>query len=209
MSQLRLQNEEGRLMMSYREQKYSVALLTTLGISLLSMLIISSGGGGTPPSRTATGQQEDQQNAINSTDAIFIQTSDIENQSNTLVGPTQNQNIANQTGTAALSANLTQSDFDTLRQDLTEAKQALGNNDTTSLLDELNSASGELFQVISRQFDPDHVDAMTQEFSPLQTHIDRAQEAALKDNHSGTQEELNAAESELSTIIQTLPSIQE
>jgi hypothetical protein len=192
--------------MSYREQKYSISLPTTLGIPLLSLLIISSGGG-TPPFRTATGQQqEDQQNAINSTDDIFNQTSNIENQSSALVGPTQNQTIANQTGTAALSANLTQSDFDILREDLTEAHQALENNDTTSLLDELNSASGGLFQVISRQFDPDHVEAMTQEFNPLQTHIDRAQEAALKDNQTGTQEELNAAESELLTILQMLPS---
>jgi hypothetical protein len=107
---------------------------------------------------------------------------------------------------AALSANLTQSDFDLLRQDLTEARQALENNDTTALLDELNSASGELFQVSSRHFDPDHVEAMTEEFNPLQTNIDRAQETGLKDNHTGTLEELNAAESELFTIIQMLPS---
>ena len=93
----------------------------------------------------------------------------------------------------ALSANLTQSDFDFLKQDLSEARQALENNDTTALLDELNSASGELFQVSSRQFDPDHVEAMTEQFNPLQTHIDRAQETALKDNHTGTLEELSAA----------------
>jgi hypothetical protein len=47
---------------------------------------------------------------------------------------------------------------------------------------------------------------MTQEFDPLQTHIDRAQEAALKDNHTGTLEELSAAESELLKIIQMLSS---
>jgi hypothetical protein len=191
--------------MSHSEQKYPVILSATLGIYLLFILIISSGEG-TQPIQTATGQQEDQQNAINSTDGIFNQTSDIENEPSALVGPTQNQTIANQTRTAALSADLTQSDFNTLRQDLTEAHQALENNDTTLLLDELNAASGELFQIISRQFDPNHVEAMTQEFNPLQTHIDRAQEAALKDNHTGTQEELNAAESELLTIIQMLPS---
>ena len=106
----------------------------------------------------------------------------------------------------AISANLTQSDFDLLKQDLTEARQALENNDTTALLDELNSASGELFQVSSRQFDPDHVEAMTEQFNPLQTHIDRAQETALKDNHTGTLQELSAAESELSAIVQMLPS---
>ena len=194
--------------MSLGERKHSVTLFATLGVSLLSFLIISSGIK-TPSFRITGGQEEDQQNAINSTDGILNQTFVIENQSSALIDPTQNQTIANQTGTAVLSANLTQSDFDTLRQDLTEARQALESNDTTSLLDELNSASGELFQVTSRQFDPDHVDAMIQEFNPLQTHIDRAQEAALKDNHTGTQEELSAAESELLTIIQMLPSSQE
>ncbi len=200
MSQLWIKNEEGRLMSS-REQKYQVALYAILGISLLHILMTSLGG--TLLFQTAVGQQ---QNAINSTDSIFNQTSNIENQSSAFVDFTQNQTIANQTGTAALSANLTQSDFDLLRQDLTEARQALENNDTTALLDELNSASGELFQVSSRQFDPDHVEAMTEEFNPLQTHIDRAQETALKDNHTGTLEELNAAESELITISKMLPS---
>lgn len=190
--------------MSSREQTYQVALYAILGISLLHILITSLGG--TLLFQTAVGQQ---QNAINSTDSIFNQTSNIENQSSAFVDFTQNQTIANQTGTAALSANLTQSDFDLLRQDLTEARQALENNDTTTLLDELNSASGELFQVSSRQFDPAAVEAITDELNPLQTHIDRAQETALKDNHTGTLEELTAAESELFTIIQMLPSSQE
>ena len=134
---------------------------------------------------------------------------DFGNQSSVFDDSTQNQTTFNQTGTAALSANLTQSDFDLLRQDLTEAKQALENNETSTLLDELNSASGELFQVVSRQFDPAHVEAMTQEFNPFQTNIDRAQETALKDNYTGTLEELSAADSELFTIIQMLPSGQE
>jgi hypothetical protein len=204
MSQLWIKNEEGRLISS-REQKYQVVLYATLEIFLLHILIASSGG--TLPFWTAVGQQqeEDQQNAINSTDSIFNQTSNIENQS-ALVDSIQNQTIVNQTGTAALSANLTQSDFDLLRQDLTEARQALENNDTTALLDELNSASGELFQVTCRQFDPDHVEEMTEEFNPSQTHIDRAQETTLKDNHTGTLEELSAAESELFTTIKLLPS---
>ncbi len=208
MPKLWIQNEEGRLRMSHREQ-YISAFFATIGVSILSLILISSSVGGTPPFRTAVGQQVDEQNVINSTDSMINQTSDIENQTSSLVDSTQNQTIANQTGTAALSANLTQSDFDLLRQDLTEARQALENNDTTALLDELNSASGELFQVSSRQFDPAAVEAMTDEFNPLQTHIDRAQETALKDNHTGTLEELTAAESELFMIIQMLPSSQE
>src|SRR5919106_3067381 len=98
--------------MSPGDQKYRVALFTTLGISLLSLLIISSGGG-TPHFRIATGQQEDQHNPFNPTDGLFNQISDIEDQIGALSDFTQNQIIvANQTGTAALSANLTQSDFD-------------------------------------------------------------------------------------------------
>src|ERR671916_921184 len=178
--------------MSSREQKYQVALYATLGISLPHILITSLGG--TLLFQTTVGQQ---QNAINSTDSIFNQTSNIEKQSNAFVDFTQNQTIANQTGTAALSANLTQSDFDLLRQDLTEARQALENNDTTTLLDELNSASGELFQVISNQLDPVHVEAINQEFNSLQTHIDQAQEEALKGDRARTMEEVSAAESEL------------
>ncbi|HET6640806.1 MAG TPA: hypothetical protein VFG77_04290 [Nitrososphaeraceae archaeon] len=185
--------------MSHRKQKYTIALFAILGFFLSSIVIVSSGG--TSFFMTVTGQQVgvDQQNTINFTN--------VGNNTSILSDPTQNQ--TNQTGTAALSANLTQSDFDILRQDLTEAHQALEVNDTTTLLDELSSASGELFQITSRQFDPDHVEAMTQDFNPLQTHIDGAQEAALKDNHTGTMKELSAAESELLTIIQMLPSGQE
>jgi hypothetical protein len=101
-------------MMSPREQKYRVALFTVLGISLFSLLIIPSGGG-IPHFRIATGQQEDQHNAINSTDGALNQTGNMGNQSSALTEFTQNQK-----GTAALSANMTQSDFDTLRQDLNE-----------------------------------------------------------------------------------------
>ena len=54
-----------------------------------------------------------------------------------------------------------------------------------------------------------HVEAITQEFSLLQTHIDQAQEEALKGDHERTMVELSAAESELLKITQTLPSSQE
>ena len=189
--------------MNRRKQKCPVVLLVVVVISSLLILTASLGN---IVFRTTSGQQKDQQNAINT---ISNQTSGIANQSGAVVDSIQNQTIANQTGIAALSANLTQSDFESLKQDLTEARQALENNDTTTLLDELNSASGELFQVTSQQFDPAHVEAMTQEFNPLQNHIDQAQEAALKDEHTKTLEELNAAESELLKITQKLPPGQE
>jgi hypothetical protein len=192
--------------MNGRKQKYPVVLLVVVVISSLLILTASLGN---MIFRITAGQQEDQQNAINTSNTISNQTSGIANQSGAVVDSIQNQTIVNQTGTAALSANLTQGDFESLKQDLTDARQALDNNDTTTLLDELNSASGELFQVTSRQFDPAHVEAMTQEFNPLQTHIDQAQEAALKDEHTKTLEELNAAESELLKITQMLPPSQE
>jgi hypothetical protein len=193
--------------MNGREQKYPVSLFAIVKISSLLILTISLAG--TTLFRITVGQPEDQQNTINTADSISNQTSNLTNQSSETVDSIQNQTMDNQTGTAALSANLTQGDFELLRQDLTEVRQALENNDTTTILDELNSASGELFQVISSQFDPTHVEAMTQEFSLLQTHIDQAQEEALKGDQARTLEELNAAESELLKITQILPSTQE
>jgi hypothetical protein len=199
--------------MNGREQKYSVILFIAVGIP--SLLILTASFGGVVISQKTYAQQEGQQNSINlANNSTSNQTSSIVNQSSAGVGSTEsqvnqtsaNQTSANQTGTAALSANLTQSDFESLEQDLTEARQALENNDTTTLLDELNSASGELFQVISNQLDPVHVEAINQEFNLLQTHIDQAQEEALKDNQTGTTKELSAAESELLKITKMLPS---
>ena len=194
--------------MNGREQKYSVILFIAVGIP--SLLILTASFGGVVISQKTYAQQEGQQNSINlANNSTSNQTSSIANQSSTGAGSTEsqvNQTSANQTGTAALSANLTQSDFESLEQDLNETRQALENNDTTTVLDELNSASGELFQVISNQFDPVHVQAITQEFNPLQTHLDQAQEEALKGEQMRTLEELNAAESELLKITKMLPS---
>lgn len=194
--------------MNSKGPRYTVKLLDAVLISSLLLLTISFAG--TVTFQKIDGQQEDQQNSTNFTNnSISNQTNGIANQSVTGVDSVGNQTSTNQTGTAALSANLTQVDFELLEQDLTEARQALENNDTTTLLDELNSASGELFQVVSNQFDPVHVEAITQEFNLLQTHIDQAQEEALKGDHERTMVELSAAESELLKITQTLPSSQE
>ena len=191
--------------MSSKGPRYTVKLRDAVLISSLLLLTVSFAG--TVTFQKIDGQQEDQQNSTNFTNnSISNRTNGIANQSATGVGSTGNQTSTNQTGTAALSANLTQVDFELLKQDLTEARQALENNDTTGVLDQLNSASGELFQVVSNQFDPVHVEAITQEFNLLQTHIDQAQEEALKGDHERTMAELSAAESELLTITQTLPS---
>jgi hypothetical protein len=194
--------------MNSKGPRYTVKLLDAVLISSLLLLTVSFAG--TVTFQKIDGQQEDQQNSTNFTNnSISNQTNGIANQSVTGVDSIGNQTSTNQTGTAALSANLTQVDFELLKQDLTEARQALENNDTTAVLDQLNSASGELFQVVSNQFDPVHVEAITQEFNLLQTHIDQAQEEALKGDHERTMVELSAAESELLKITQTLPSSQE
>ena len=194
--------------MNSKGPRYTVKLLDAAVISSLLLLAVSCAG--TVSLQKIDGQQEDQQNSTNFTNnSISNQTNGIANQSATGVGSIGNQTSTNQTGTAALSANLTQVDFELLKQDLTEARQALENNDTTAVLDELSSASGELFQVISNQFDPVRVEAITQEFNLLQTHIDQAQEEELKGDHARTIVELSAAESELLKITQTLPSSQE
>lgn len=194
--------------MNSKGPRYTVKLPDSVLISSLLLLTISFAG--TVTFQKIDGQQEDQQNSsIFTNNSISNQTNGIANQSVTGVGSIGNQTSTNQTGTAALSANLTQVDFELLKQDLTEARQALENNDTTAVLDQLNSASGELFQVVSNQFDPVHVEAITQEFNLLQTHIDQAQEEALKGDHERTMVELSAAESELLKITQTLPSSQE
>jgi glycerol-3-phosphate O-acyltransferase len=194
--------------MNSKGRNYTVEFLDAVVISSFLLLVVSFGE--TIIFQKIDGQQEDQQNSTNFTNnSISNQTNSIANQSATEVGSIGNQNSTNQTGMAALSANLTQADFESLKQDLIEARQALENNDTTAVLDELSSASGELFQVISNQFDPVHVEGITQEFNPLQTHIDQAQEEALKGDRARTMDEVSAAESELLKITQMLPSSQE
>jgi hypothetical protein len=195
--------------MNSKGQNYTVEFLDAVVISSLVLLVVSFGD--TIIFQKIDGQQEDQQNSTNFTNnGTSNQTNGIANQSTTEVGSIGNQTLNNnQTGTAALSANMTQADFEILKLDLTEARQALENNDTTAVLDELSSASGELFQVISNQFDPVHVEAITQEFNSLQTHIDQAQEEALKGDRARTMEEVSAAESELLKITRMLPTSQE
>ena len=195
------------IMCRRRKQKYPVVLLFVVVIFSLLILIVSLGGN--TIFQITSGQQENQQNVLNASNTASDQTSIMTNQSGALIDSIQNQTIDNQTGTAALSANLTQDNFESLKQDLSEAHRALENNDTTTVLDELNSASGELFIITCQQFDPAHVEAMTQEFGLLQSHLDQAQEAALKNEQAKMLEELNAAESELLKITRTLPSGQE
>jgi hypothetical protein len=183
---------------------------------LFAAVISSSLVFATSIGRTATYQgavaQQQQNTTTNTTSIISNQTNGIANQTEEAVATAasmQNQTISNQTGRAAALANLTQTDFESITVDLADARQALQNNDTSGVLDELSSASEELFQVISGQFDPDHMAAITEQFKPLQTHIDQARADVLKNDHTKTLEEINSADSELLKITQELPSSEE
>lgn len=192
--------------MNVEKQKYPDISFDTV---ISFFLLLAASIGGTVTVQEAAGQLG-QQNTTNTTSIISNQTSSIANQTGD-AAIMQNQTTANQiqTETAAVLANLTQADFETITEDLAQARQAFQNNDTNAVLDELNSASGELFQVVSRQLDPAQFDAMTQEFNPLQSHLDQAQEAILLNNTTMTLEEMNSADSELLKITQTIPDSEE
>lgn len=193
--------------MNRNKQKYSIILFAAV---ISSSLVFATSIGRTATYQGAVAQQQ-QNTTTNTTSIISNQTTGIANQTGEAVtaASMQNQTISNQTGRAAALANLTQTDFESITVDLAEARQALQNNDTSGVLDELSSASEELFQVISGQFDPDHMAAITEQFKPLQTHIDQARADVLKNDHTKTLEEINSADSELLKITQELPSSEE
>jgi hypothetical protein len=199
--------------MNRNKQKYSIILFAAV---ISSSLVFATSIGRTATFQGAVAQQQQQQQqqnaTTNTTSIISNQTNGIANQTGEAVSAAaaasmQNQTISNQTerGAAAL-ANLTQTDFESITEDLAEARQALQNNDTSGVLDELSSASEELFQVISGQSDPDHMTAITEQFKSLQTHMDQGRAAVLKNDHTKTLSEINSADSELLKITQELPS---
>lgn len=194
--------------MNRNKQKYSIILFAAV---ISSSLVFATSIGRTATFQGAVAQQQQQNTTTNTTSIISNQTNGIANQTGgeaVTAASMQNQTMSNQTGGggAAALANLTQTDFESITEDLAEARQALQNNDTSGVLDELSSASEELFQVISGQFDPDHMAAITEQFKPLQTHIDQGRGAVLKNDHIKTLEEINSADSELLKITQELPS---
>jgi hypothetical protein len=197
--------------MNRNKQKYSIILFAAV---ISSSLIFATSIGRTATFQGVVAQQQQQNTTTNTTSILFNQTNGIANQTGETVTTTasmQNQTITNQTGGggAAALANITQTDLESITEDLGQARQALQNNDTNGVLDELSSASEELFQVISGQFDPDHMTAIDEQFKPLQTHIDQARGAALKNDNTQTLEEINSADSELLKITQELPDSEE
>jgi len=123
---------------------------------------------------------------------------------------TTNQTAGNQTqggGGAARAAigNLTQADFNTVRDNLNTARESLEDNDTTAAYGAMNSAESELFGLAIDQGEQ-NMKALMQQFKPLQDTIDSARDALRNNDTANTLQQLNTADVELLKITQHLPS---
>ena len=123
---------------------------------------------------------------------------------------TTNQTAGNQTqggGGAAQAAigNLTQADFNTVRDNLNTARESLQTNDTTAAYGAINSAESELFGLAIDQGEQ-NMKALMQQFKPLQDTIDSARDALRNNDTANALQQLNTADVELLKITQQLPS---
>ena len=115
-----------------------------------------------------------------------------------------NATMANQTSGAAIG-NLTQADFGPISDSLNTIRESLQNNETTAAYDEVNSAGSELFGLASDQGEQ-NINALMQQFKPLQDNIDSIRDALRDNDTSKALQQLNTTDSELLKITQQLPS---
>jgi hypothetical protein len=120
---------------------------------------------------------------------------------------TANQTAAPPAPTAAGAqlANLTQADFESLREDLTSAREGLQGLDSEAAFSALSSANDDLFDVISSQ-GGDRIKALGAYFMPVQTSIDNALDAIRNSDNPKALNALNSADSELLKLTQQLPA---
>jgi hypothetical protein len=120
-----------------------------------------------------------------------------------------NQTAGNQTqgGAAAGAAmgNLTQADFGPVSDSLNTVRESLQDNDTAAAYDEVNSAGSELFGLANDQGEQ-NMNALTQQFKPLQDNIDSIRDALRDNDTSKALQQLNTTDAELLKITQQLPS---
>jgi hypothetical protein len=124
--------------MNRNKQKYSTILFAAV---ISSSLIFATSIGRTATFQGVVAQEQQQNTTTNATSILSNQTNGIANQTGetvTTAASMQNQTITNQTegGGAAALVNLTQSDLESITEDLGQARQALQNNDTNGVLDE-------------------------------------------------------------------------
>ena len=143
----------------------------------------------------ALGQQ---QNATNATAAIS-------NQTGTAAG-------SNQTGTAAgnqtsTMAGLSQEDFNTLKDNLNAAREAVQDNDPAGAVGDLGSARTELNILMTRVGGDDSPGG--QQLMAIRNHIDAAEDAAGNSDTLKAFHGINAADTELLKITQMIPADEE
>ena len=116
--------------------------------------------------------------------------------------------ISNQTGAAAgnqtsTMAGLSQEDFNTLKDNLNAAREAVQDNDPAGAVGDLGSARTELNILMTRVGGEDSPGG--QQLIAVRNHIDAAEDAAGNADTLKAFQGINAADTELLKITQTLP----
>lgn len=117
--------------------------------------------------------------------------------------------ISNQTGTAAENqtstmAGLSQEDFNTLKDNLNAAREAVQDNDPAGAVGELGSARTELNILMTRVGGEDSPGG--QQLMAVRNHIDAAEDAAGNADTLKAFQGINAADTELLKITQIIPA---
>jgi hypothetical protein len=122
-----------------------------------------------------------------------------------------NQTAANQTGAAgaaqnqsSLPANLTNSDFGPIRENLALVRDALQDGKNVLAYRALGWADNEIFILASDQ--GNQMKALLTQLRPLQDAIQKAQEAIQQENNSTALDEVGSSEVALLRVTQKLPS---
>jgi hypothetical protein len=120
---------------------------------------------------------------------------------------TTNQTAGNQTtaGAGAQLANLTQADFETLRENLASAREGLQGLENEAAFTALTSANNDLFGIIDSQGE-DRIKALAGQLKPIQTSIDKAQDAIRNNDFPMALNALTSADSEILKLTQQLPA---
>jgi hypothetical protein len=152
----------------------------------------------------ALGQQ---QNATNATAAISNQTGGQQQNATNATAA-----ISNQTGAAAENqtstmAGLSQEDFNTLKDNLNGAREAVQDNDPAGAVGDLGSARTELNILMTRVGGDDSPSG--QQLMAVRNHIDAAEDAAGNADTLKAFQGINAADTELLKITQIIPADEE
>ena len=117
---------------------------------------------------------------------------------------TTNQTAGNQTQGGGPMANLTQADFEPVRDNLNTARESLQTNDTTAAYDAMNTAGSELFGLANDQGEQ-NMEAVMQQFKPIQDSIGSIRDTLRNGDAANALQQLNTADEELFKLTQQLP----